>query len=213
MPRGAVATLPFTDDDGTPHDGQSAALSSAVWRWTSRTPPGSSTTCSTRTPANPNGNVVSLLKLVASSTELSRQQPVFRGHEPLPRRQRPRVVPGQDRRAILIAGGAGRWPKCGVASDSAGAVLSTCLDADAHQFYLRSVGQLPTAYRSAAGTVSACPTAGIAPYGVDARRDGPAFLLNPLVEQPTRRTVPRRIVREPHKRQRDSWGHARQNQS
>jgi hypothetical protein len=67
-----------------------------------RTTAGRSTTRSTRTPANPNSNVGSLLKLVASSTELSRQQPVFRCHEPLPRRHRPRVAPEQDRRAPLL---------------------------------------------------------------------------------------------------------------
>ena len=65
-PAPVAATFAFADDEITPHDGHAAAASQAVWTCTSRAPSGSGTTRSTRTPANPNSNVVPLLKLVAS---------------------------------------------------------------------------------------------------------------------------------------------------
>src|SRR6195256_4700758 len=79
MSHGEVVTRAFTAVDTTPHDGHAAAVSLAVTACTTRVPSAQRSTRSTRTPGNPNNNVVpsdtalgSFLRLKSATSDFGR---------------------------------------------------------------------------------------------------------------------------------------------
>lgn len=74
MSRGDVVTRPLSEVDSTPHDGHAGAVSSAVATCTTRVPSAKRSTRSTRTPGNPNNNVVPSDKALGPFVRLNASQ-------------------------------------------------------------------------------------------------------------------------------------------